>query len=276
MLRIIKIAVFILILFSLTVVLAAVQGFNLVSIQKKKQQQNIPVKNYTMVWNDEFSGKKLDTTKWVYYQLGKRRDAINTKENVIVDGAGYLRLRVHEKNNQIFAAIISTEGLYQTRYGYFECRARLTKAKGIWPAFWLNASTNGDYGTPEKNGAEIDIFEYFPNINPRAVTHNLHWGGYGVTHRELGFIYTQLKETMDSFHVFGLEWTDTSYTVFVDGVRSAHGNMNISKVPQNILLSVECDDNGGGPLERTMLPDEFIVDYVRVYKRNTTLHNGRK
>lgn len=238
------------------------------TISQPGRQQKIPVKGYQLVWQDEFTGNTLNTGKWKY-AVGKRRDAVNAKETVFLDGKGYLHLQVKKKGDSLLAAMVSTEKLYEPTYGYFECRAKLTKALGMWPAFWMQSGMNADYGTPEKNGVEIDIFEYFPNLRKDAVTHNLHWGGYGVTHKEVGFIFASLQKTPYDFHVFGLEWTDTSYTTFVDGKQTAHTTNLISKVPQFIRLSVECDKNFAGPLEINKLPDDFIVDYVRVYKKKT-------
>lgn len=231
------------------------------------QDEKIPVKGYKMAWQDEFNGKNLDLTKWNYL-LGRRRDAFNVREAAYLDGNGCLHIQVKKKGDSILASMISTERLFETRYGYFECRAKLTKALGIWPAFWLlSGKSAADFGTPEKNGVEVDIFEYFANISRDSVVHNLHWGGYGVTHKEFGFIYASLKKTADNFHTFALEWTDTSYTAFVDGKETARGNTLISKVPQFMILSVECSKEAAGPLEINALPDEFIIDYVRVYKK---------
>ena len=233
----------------------------------KEEPPGIPVKDYILFWQDEFDGKKLNLAKWGYL-LGKRRDAYNVTETVFLDGKGFLHLQAKKKGDSVLAAIISTEHLFETRYGYFECRAMLTKALGIWPAFWLlSGKSAADNGTPEANGVEIDIFEYFANSKRDTVSHNLHWGGYGPTHQETGFVYAPLQKTTSGFHTFGLEWTDTSYRAFVDGHQTVAGNKLISKVQQFILLSVECAAAAAGPLEVNALPDDFIVDYVRVYKK---------
>jgi beta-glucanase (GH16 family) len=231
-----------------------------------KQQYQIPVTGYELFWQDEFNGNRLDASKWDY-RIGKRRDAYNVTETVFTDGNGLLHLQVKKDGSRTLTSMISTQHLFETKYGYFECRAKLTNATGIWPAFWLQSSRNTDYGTPEKNGVEIDIFEYFPNLNRNAVAHGLHWGGYGVTHKESGQMYSPLQPTADGFHVFGLEWTDSSYTAFVDGKQTIKGTQFISKVEQFIILSTECDEKVAGPLQTNALPDAFIVDYVRVFKK---------
>jgi len=37
-----------------------------------------PPAGYYLVWSDEFNGTTLDTSKWDYWLLGGRRDAVNT------------------------------------------------------------------------------------------------------------------------------------------------------------------------------------------------------
>ena len=229
--------------------------------------QKIPVDGYRLIWSDEFSGKSLDLSKWKYYQ-GKRKDAFNTGSQVFLDGSGFLHLQVKTSGDSVLAGMITSQHLFESKYGYFECRAKLTNVMGIWPAFWLQSgSMAADYGTPETNGVEIDIFEYFPNFKKDTVTHNLHWGGYGISHRELGLIPAPLQKTASDFHVFGLEWTDHSYTAYVDGKETAKGTDYISKVEQFIILSIECS-GAAGPLDKTALPADYVIDYVRVYKKN--------
>ena len=171
------------------------------------------------------------------------------------------------RGDSVLAGIITTDNHFSTTYGYFECRARLTRTKGIWPAFWLLSRTNKDYSRPETHGAEIDIFEYYSHSKSDSVAHGLHWGGYGVTHRVEGPVWGALGKGEDGYHTFGFEWTPTSYTTYVDGKKTYHGDQLISHVPEYILLSVEVDAAVAGPLNRADLPDQFVVDYVRVYKK---------
>jgi len=235
---------------------------------KKEDQPEIPVKGYKLIWKDEFNGNTLDRTKWKYRGLVKRGDAFNSTSAVKLDGKGCLIIEAKTKGDSILAGIIDTEKIFETKYGYFECRASLPKTPGIWVGFWLQSSANQDNSTPEKNGLEIDIFEYAPHNRKDAVAHALHWGGYGPTHKIEGPVYSSLSKTTDGFHTFGLEWTEDTYTVFVDGVKMHSSNALISKVSEFIVLSLEANKQVAGPLNPKDLPDGFIVDYVRVYKKN--------
>lgn len=228
----------------------------------------IPVRGYRLAWSDEFNGRKIDNRKWKYRQPGKRGDGYNDARAITLDGKGRLIIRAFQSNDSIFVGMVGTENLFETTFGYFECRAKLTSTNGIWPAFWLQSQKNGDNGQPETHGVEIDIFEYFRHNYEDQVSHTLHWGGYGITHKQSATVYSSLKPTRDGFHTFGLEWTPESYSTFVDGVKTNTTNSLISKIPEFIILSVEVNKAIAGPLEIRNLPDSFIVDYVRVYKKS--------
>ena len=45
-----------------------------------------PVYGWSLLWSDEFEGTKLDTSKWIYWLTGGRRDAVNTPTAVSVGG----------------------------------------------------------------------------------------------------------------------------------------------------------------------------------------------
>ncbi len=229
---------------------------------------SIPVKGYTLFWNDEFDDKQLDKKKWDYYGLGKRDGAFITKEAVRLDGKGHLVIDVFKRNDSVLAGMISTDNILAVKYGYFECRAKFTHTRGTFPAFWLESPLiNTLHGTPENSGAEIDIFEYYPHAFKDKVSHAMHWGGYGATHKVEGPIWGDLSLTKDDFHTVGFEWTENSYRTFVDGKVTFTGNQLISKVPEFLILSLLVSEQSAGPLDIKNLPDQFIVDYVRVYKK---------
>ena len=221
-----------------------------------------------LTWSDEFDGKDLDKTKWDYRALGKRDDAYITRNAVMLDGAGHLIIKAFHKNDSVFTGMISTENIFEKKYGYFECRVKLTHTPGTFPAFWLQShKINEPNSTPDKNGAEIDIFEYYPHANINHVSHALHWGGYGAGHKVEGPVWGELSPTPDDFHVIGFEWTENSYATFVDGKQTYSGNQLISHIPEFIILSLGINTLAAGPVSVKDLPDQFIVDYVRVYEK---------
>src|SRR3546814_489286 len=112
--------------------------------------------SFALVWQDEFEGTSLDLDKWNYRAEGTLRNHASVSRGTIsLDGKGNLIIRVtkDEKGNY-FVGQTGTEGLYQTRYGYFECRARMNKQMGPHVAFWLQSNTMGiETDNTSENGA---------------------------------------------------------------------------------------------------------------------------
>ncbi len=55
-------------------------------------------------------------------------------------------------NNEYISGILTTQGRFSQKYGYFEIRAKIPVGVGVWPAFWMLAD---DGGWPP----EVDIME---------------------------------------------------------------------------------------------------------------------
>ena len=226
---------------------------------------DIPVKGYELVWSDEFDGRTLDTSKWDYRALGPRRDAVNSKECVTLDGKGHLLLTTKRKGGKYLTAMISTQGKFETKYGYFECRAMLQKQHGHWSAFWLQSPTIGkEIGKPEESGVEVDIFEYLRKDGD-SLRHNLHWDGYREHHKHTGG-RGKVPGLSKGWHTFGVLWTEKEYVFYVDGKATWRARKPISRRSQYIILSLEVGP-WAGKISKARLPDSLVVDHVRVYQK---------
>jgi beta-glucanase (GH16 family) len=74
-----------------------------------------------------------------------------------------------------------------------------------------------------------------------------------------------VPNVMDGFHTFAIWWTPKEYIFYIDGKetwRTTAGG--VSQVPEYMLLSDEIGP-WAGEISKAKLPDEFQVDYVRVY-----------
>lgn len=222
--------------------------------------------NFKMVWNDEFDGTTLDLTKWMYRADGTvRKLATASKETISVDGKGNLVMKVtKDANGTYYVGQVATDGLFQAKYGYFECRAKMNESLGPHVAFWLQSNTMGiETNDPGNNGVEIDIFEYHRK-KPTLVFHNLHWNGYGANHMTTGTNVTS-PAIGTGYHTFGLEWNQNLYIFYVDGKETWRTSTAISQIPQYMILSTELTGWGGDPATGTF-PDQVVFDYVRVYQ----------
>ena len=263
-----------------------------------------PGKEWRLVWHDEFDGTELDMTKWSFrYHILQKRQMCLTDEAAKLDGKGNLVLSLIEKDGHYYSSQLQTGENYLDRpgekfdesgfcwpiaefskpkfmhkFGYYEIRCKLQTQEGWWSAFWLQSPRIGSSPDPAVAGVEVDIMESFRRDN--TVSHNNHWSGYGPDHKHAGSGDIKLGDTPDGYHTFGLEWTPDEYIYYIDGKESWRCSEAVSQTEQFILVSTECmgyrwlnvltgepwQTNTPDPaLKKAVLPDAFIVDYVRVY-----------
>lgn len=219
-------------------------------------------KRWKLVWHDEFDGDKLDETKWNRLGDWQRRDGYWIQADAFLNGKGSLILRTKQDGDRFTCGAVNTKGKFERAFGYFEARCRMPRQPGHWPAFWLMCDGVGKVGDEGRDGTEIDIME-MPWRDGR-LTVNLHWDGYGKEHKSAGLKFT-VPEVIEGFHTFGLLWLPEEYVFHVDGRevwRSQAGG--VSQVPQFVKLTSEIGQ-WAGDIKSATLPDDFEVDYVRVY-----------
>jgi len=111
-------------------------------------------------------------------------------------------------NNEYISGILTTQGSFSQKYGYFEIRAKVPVGIGVWPAFWMLAD-NG--GWPP----EIDIMEGRGQMTGDTVM-TTHWRipatGY-VQHCGFDFL---LPDASTAFHNFGALWTQDRIVYYID------------------------------------------------------------
>ncbi|MFY7953853.1 MAG: glycoside hydrolase family 16 protein [Armatimonadaceae bacterium] len=220
---------------------------------------------YRLVWEDEFPGTALDRSKWKPRSLGPRGPAFVSEEAIEVRD-GYLWLWAKkDASGRMLSSAVGTMDTFQPRYGYFECRAQVQKSAGVWSAFWIQSKDIAKGEDPAVYGAEIDIMECFRKLGPDIVSHNVHWA-YGPNQKSTRGMQSTLKGLSTGFHTFGLEWTPDKYVFFVDGMPFYEVKIGISRIPEYLILSMEYPNNPE-ELARTLFPDVFVVDWVRVWQK---------
>jgi beta-glucanase (GH16 family) len=219
-------------------------------------------KEWKLVWHDEFDGEALDAAKWVYGHEGRRKGGWWSHEAVALDGQGHLVIKTSKVGEKYVDGCITTQGRFEHAFGYYVARIKFQEQPGHWSAFWMTTPGVGKVGDEGRDGTEIDIMEK-PWLDER-VQHTFHWDGYGKAHRSEGQ-RVSVPGVMTGFHTFGLLWTPEEYVFYVDGRETWRTKAGgVSQVPEYLLLSDEIGD-WGGDITKAKLPDEFQVDYVRVY-----------
>jgi len=219
---------------------------------------------YHLFWEDEFNGNELDSTKWAVRGIGPRGIGYNTPDAIELKD-GKLHINAFMENDSLKISAVGTYGRFETTYGYFECRAQLPKTTGNWAAFWMQSPGISSGEDPGKFGTEIDIFEYFKNQGGDFVSHNLHWA-YGPNQKSTGAFLSKAEGIGEGFHTFAVEWTPEKYAFFVDGLKYYEIKEAISHIDEYMILSFE-PAHSIEDLKGATLPDSYIIDYVKVYKK---------
>lgn len=217
---------------------------------------------WRLTWHDEFNGALVNDLKWNRLGDWKRRDGFWIQEDAYLDGQGKLVLRTRKDGDRFTCGAVNTSGKFDHAFGFYVARCRMPAEPGHWPAFWMMSGGVGKVGDDGRDGTEIDIMEL--PWRDGKVTMNLHWDGYGEHHKSAGHRLT-IPELTDGFHDYALWWSPTEYVFYVDGKevwRSDAGG--VSQVKEYLKLTEEIG-TWGGDITQATLPDEFLVEYVRVY-----------
>lgn len=230
-----------------------------------------------LVWEETFDGDVLNETNW-NYELGdgcpelcgwgNNEKQIYTKTNHTVK-EGFLHINIKKENTAYTSTRITTKGKKEFKYGRIEARAKLPLAKGLWPAFWMLGANISEVGWPLSG--EIDILEYIGR-KPSSVFTTLH---FKEQHGGKAYTKTTLIEGIeDGFHVYAVNWTPEKIEFFVDDQKlfdyqpenKSQENWPFNQ-PFYILINTAVGGNlGGNDIDDGMLPQEFIIDYIRVYE----------
>ena len=235
---------------------------------------------WVLDWSDEFDGTALDHTKWVEETGGngwgnnELEFYTSRPENVrVTDGTLVIEARrEHYENREYTSARIKTQGLKERTYGRYEARMKLPKGQGIWPAFWMLGNDINTVGWPR--AGEIDIME---NIGrePAIAYANVHGPGYSGANGVGGSSKLSSGILADDYHVFAIEWEPNEIRWYRDGILYHAARPALVRGewvfahPFFVLLNLAVGgDWPGSPDATTMLPQQMLVDYVRVYKRS--------
>lgn len=228
----------------------------------------------TLIFEDEFDQQGLDATKWqLRLEDGTERGAgVIARSAVRQPGDGYLHLVTDYLDGQLLTGMIrSTQ---EFKYGYFEARIKFQELQGHHGAFWLQSPLYGQYrDDPARSGAEIDVIEFFGGGRTETdAQQSIYWNAYDsedLQHRSHDIFYRDQHETelSQEFHTFALFWTLEEYVFYIDGVETWRTSDGLSEVPQYLVLSLESSTWENARLDVDRLPDEMLVDYVRVFAR---------
>lgn len=261
---------------------------------------------YALVWSDEFNGSgAVDAANWSFengfvrneeqqwYQTdnafqkdgflifeARKEDLINTRlnPNYVAGSTDWKKARRYINYT---ASSIKTMGKKSWLYGRFEIRAKVTNLNGTWPAIWTLGSScewpsNGEVDIMENYGANV-LANFAWGTNRRWIAK---WDSYKKSATSL---IAQDSDWFNKFHIWTLDWNENRMSIYLDDEllnevdltttvngTAACSTQNPFRQPHYLLLNLALISNAT-TVANLSFPNQFIVDYARVYQLNTTL-----
>ena len=218
---------------------------DMIDIQVEDSSNDFTPAGWKMIWNDEFSGTTLDTSKWGYEEgflldendintagWGNQELEWYTRNNVSVNN-GALNINM-KKETKVFAqkddptkkataqyssGKITTKDKFSVKYGRVDFRAKMPIGTGVWPAMWM-LSNDARYGSWPLSG-EIDVFEG-RGRTPDMVFGTIHYGSQWPNNINTSDVLNmkedgKKKSGIDDWHVYSVIWEEDNIKVYCDG-----------------------------------------------------------
>jgi beta-glucanase (GH16 family) len=253
-------------------------------------KSTIPTKGYStpatyanlkLLWADEFNGTSLNESFW-NYEIGNNNGWGNNelqyykKENTSVKD-GYLIIQAKSENfsgQNYTSSRLTTQNKFNFKYGRVDIRAALPKGQGIWPALWMLGKNITTVNWPKCG--EIDIMEMVGgssgNGSDKTTYGTAHWDNSG-SHAQYGGNTKLASGTFnDEFHVFSIVWDAKKITWLLDDVQfhvidTTPAGLNEFQEEYFLLVNLAVGgDWPGKPDGTTVLPQQLVVDYIRVFQ----------
>jgi beta-glucanase (GH16 family) len=253
------------------------------------------------LFNEEFSGSALSEQWGVRaegaYSPSSQRACSASYRDAVTVGGGRVQLSVkddpartlthgpcnasqgnqHSNRNWYRNGHISTQNRFSFRYGVAAARVKFDREAGAHGSFWLQTTVANrpDVG-PAKDGAEIDVVEYFGKSFKKGDIYTfIHYKDAAdrdvkVPNKPITAARKALGKNDDWFkkyHVFSVEWTPKAYIFRVDGIQTLKLTQGVSRVPEFLILSMLSSDWELDKMNRSTLPNHTEVDWVRVWQK---------
>lgn len=234
--------------------------------------------NNTLIWADEFDDPSICEENWVFETLAPNNGSwynneqqyyTNRSSNATIEN-GVLKIIAKKepfRGKEYTSARITTQNLFEFRYGKVQIRAKLPVGQGTWPALWMLGSNIDAVGWPECG--EIDIMEH-GDRERGLISSSVHIpsGQPGVSSYSSGAKRIQNESTQ--FHLYEVVWTEDSIVFSVDN--NVHHTYTVTpEMPfhQDFFLIFNVA-MGGDFVQNNIDPNfvsaEMVIDYIRVYQ----------
>lgn len=236
--------------------------------------------SWDLIWGDEFNADGLPDERVWSYEKGHVRNKepqVYTERELknvqVKNGILSISALISNENGAIkyTSGSIITFNKRSWLYGRIEVRAKLPMGRGTWPAVWLLGQNENRERWPA--WGEIDMLEYYGR-DPNKVYSNIHYEN--PTSKEKNKSAGSIEIPQDgNFHIYMMDWQADHIDFFVDGRKyhtfqvddAGSGPDNPFRKPHYLIINFALGGKSGGAIDNDMLPQQFDVDYVRLYQR---------
>ena len=224
---------------------------------------------WELKFTEDFKGTRLNPKLWKRIEdppqgvkspdwkknISARADLVEVK-----DGQLHLYgVRNEDRSSDPRAVLcggVTTQGLFNMKYGKIEVRAKLEANKGAWPAIWLMP--------------QIDVVERL-KFDP-FVYQTVH-SGWTAKNKSKPPSSGKGKIKADDWNVFAMEWTPTKIVWRVNGALT-HSYPKVSDeqerwpwtVPFFLMIDMQLGGAWVGAVDESTLPVAMHVDWVKFYQ----------
>lgn len=234
---------------------------------------------WKLVWQDNFDGTQLDTTKWskIPRNTSDWGRYLTSSDScyIIKDGT----ISLIGRNNTILPTDtarfltggIHTKDIYSIKYGKVEICAKLGGAQGAWPAMWM--LPQGPREFKANNYGEIDIIEHLNHDDFVYQTVHSHYT-LRLGLKDDPKNYGTAKFDPNVYNVFGLEWYPDKLVFTVNGTPTfTYPKIETDKEgqwpfdePYFLMIDQQLGGSWVGAVDPKELPIAMQVDYVKMYQ----------
>jgi beta-glucanase (GH16 family) len=234
----------------------------------------IPIPELT----DEFDGAVINSDRWDDHNPSwkGRPPGLFSNKNVS-QKEGFLTLQVRAETlpesmlpyrDYTTAAVKSK---HKVMYGYFEVRAKPMKSRVV-SGFWF-------YDSTAEHWTEIDVFELAPGARGHEKTYHMNAHVFRTPTYQ-GTIKDHIRNYAEwiapyvlsnEFHVYGLEWDEKKIKWYVDGRVVRELDNQHWHYPLHMNFNTETNPDWLGLPGLDELPGEYLIDYVRSWRKNAIL-----
>jgi beta-glucanase (GH16 family) len=215
-----------------------------------------------------------------YYTRARKENARVENGSLVIEGRiekiknprfkpGSSSWQEQREFGQYTAASLITLNKASWRFGRIEVRAKLPRGKGVWPAIWTLGINHAQIHWP--GCGEIDIMEYVGK-EPDRVHATVHYDLNGK--HQLNGEHLQTAKPYAEFHIYAIEWSSDRIDFFFD--KTLYHSFQLDKLdkseenpfrkPHYVLINLALGGSWGGPIDDTVLPQKYLIDYIRVYE----------